>query len=126
MVPKAKISAVWASMADKDLIGIVQPLKDIVSDWYVGFITDNLRCAKIEELENALKACEVKGFHSFENIEEAFDKALNADNEIVLVFGSFYTVSHVMQHAVPNLNMNNSGLSGISTILAHACLNSEC
>ncbi len=125
LAPGAKICAVWASMTDKDLVGIAKPMSEVVCDWYIGKVQDNLRCALNDELETALVSCEAKAIHVFDNINEAFNKALTAVHDLIVVFGSFYTVSQVMSQ-VSHFEMNNGGLSGIEKILPNASVKSEC
>ncbi|MGD9592333.1 MAG: folylpolyglutamate synthase/dihydrofolate synthase family protein [Candidatus Berkiella sp.] len=122
----ANIGAVWASMADKDLINIAKPLRSIVKDWYIGKVQENQRCARVEDLEKALLMCHVKSVYSFHTINEAFEHALNAAHDLIVVFGSFFTVSQVMHEYVVPSQIEMCGISGMLKIPTDACLESEC
>lgn len=109
---KGKILAVWASMADKDLAGIVKPMKALVHEWYIGQISNNQRSAKCNVLRETLLAQQVHSIHAFDSIQEAFEQAQKnaSDQDVIVVFGSFYTVSQIMQSKISHIDMNNGGL----------------
>lgn len=108
-----RVKAVWASMQDKDLAGIVKPMKNIVNEWYIGKIKNNERSASSEQLKKALLACNVNNTYAFETIVDAFKSALQSVSklDIVVVFGSFFTVSQVMEACSLDVNMSHSGLA---------------
>ncbi|MBS0289399.1 MAG: bifunctional folylpolyglutamate synthase/dihydrofolate synthase [Proteobacteria bacterium] len=108
---KRKIVAVWASMADKDLSGIVEPMKAIVQRWYIGKVGIE-RGAKTHALKLALHSHQINNINEFETILEAFSSALAKvnENELLLVFGSFYTVSQIMHTYLTQNIFQNNGL----------------
>ncbi|QIW15954.1 bifunctional folylpolyglutamate synthase/dihydrofolate synthase [Pasteurellaceae bacterium RH1A] len=90
-----KIYAVFSVLKDKDLSGIVEPLAQIIDEWHcVGL--DNYRGQSGEEVLTKLKIelPQAKA-QRYPNIATAtqhlFEQA--GSNDIVLVFGSFYTVA---------------------------------
>jgi len=107
----AKTFAVFAMLADKDVKGVVSELINEVDAWYVANI-DNVRGAFAKDLAIIIKelnpnavvnlfsdsaqayrqAClDLKGTITTQNCNE-----MN-ENDKIVVFGSFYTVSNVMQ-----------------------------
>ena len=107
----AKTVAVFAMLADKDVQGVVEALLNEFDTWYVSGI-DHVRGALPEDLANTIHklnpSAEVK---TFIDATEAYQqacvdiKATNTkesciqvnENDKIVVFGSFYTVSNVMQ-----------------------------
>lgn len=91
------IVAVFAALADKDIDGLVAPLCARVEHWYLGGLADVPRAADPLSIATTLynrganASCHesiAAGFFA------ALDNALGAD--VVLVFGSFHTVSAVL------------------------------
>lgn len=95
---KKKLFAVWASLEDKDLAQIVAPLLGRVSDWFVGGLGNVSRAAAINLLAETLQAKGVTNVSAYESIWDAFIAAKHqaAAEDMILVFGSFYTVSGVL------------------------------
>ena len=90
--------AVASVLADKDWAGIVAPLADVFDDWQIAEISDNERATKGQTLLEVLyNAGLSSSLH--ETLEEAFLNALNqaATDDVVVVFGSFYSVSAVLK-----------------------------
>ncbi|MFI4918270.1 MAG: bifunctional tetrahydrofolate synthase/dihydrofolate synthase [Legionellales bacterium] len=95
-----KIHAVFSALKDKDIIGLINPLKDYVDCWYPAQI-DPLSCAraaeadfllaKLREAEIFVEICYNSPIIAF---EAAFKQAMAGD--IIVVYGSFFTVSDVM------------------------------
>lgn len=97
--PQGQTIAVFAMLADKDIQGVVQAVKEEIDQWYIAGI-DNLRGASELELaaivtENDADA-EIK---TFQNSDIAYQQACidAGENDKIVVFGSFYTVASVMQ-----------------------------
>lgn len=96
--------AVLGVMQDKDLPGMLHHLKGRVDHYYVCDLPTP-RAAAANEVAQMIRA---SGFvedseHSIEcftSAAAAYEKARSkvADNDRILVFGSFYTVAAVMQH----------------------------
>ena len=90
--------AVASVLADKDWAGIVAPLADVFDGWQIAEISDNERATKGQTLLEVLyNAGLSSSLH--ETLEEAFLNALNqaATDDVVVVFGSFYSVSAVLK-----------------------------
>ncbi|WJF91727.1 bifunctional tetrahydrofolate synthase/dihydrofolate synthase [Paraburkholderia bonniea] len=99
--------AVFGAMRDKDLAGVIAHLKGEIDHWCVTALPTT-RAATAAELENALhdagvnpKADETNGsIKGFASPAEAFQDALSraAENDRIVVFGSFHTVAGVMAY----------------------------
>lgn len=96
--PQKRIIAVWASMADKDLASIVSPLIAQVSMWCVAAIPGVPRAASVCQLANVLEAAGVREIFRDASVSAAFHRALAkaTQEDLVLVFGSFYTVAALL------------------------------
>ena len=94
-----KTIAIFAMLADKDIPGVVEAVKDEIDRWYIAGI-EHVRGAPAKELAaivtKALPAADVK---AFDTIAQAYAQACIdiAENDKIIVFGSFFTVSNVMQ-----------------------------
>lgn len=90
-----KIIAVVAMLADKDISNTLMPFNDVIDDWYIAQLSVP-RAASVEVM-----AAELTNFtdsiNYFDNITQAFkianQKAQSTD--LILVFGSFYTVAEI-------------------------------
>jgi dihydrofolate synthase/folylpolyglutamate synthase len=94
--------AVFGSMRDKDIAGVVRHLKGEIDHWCVTDLPLP-RAAKAEELEHVLRDVGVtdgpdSSVTRFESPAAAFQDALKraTENDRILVFGSFVTVAGVM------------------------------
>ncbi|WP_114812833.1 bifunctional tetrahydrofolate synthase/dihydrofolate synthase [Paraburkholderia kururiensis] len=94
--------AVFGSMRDKDIAGVVRHLKSEIDHWCVTDLPLP-RAAKAEELEHVLRDAGVtdgpdSSVARFESPAAAFQDALKraTENDRILVFGSFVTVAGVM------------------------------
>lgn len=96
--------AVFSALADKDLSGIIAPLRELIDLWLIAPL-DNPRALDLAGLEAALKSQNIVNFQSFNDIAAASQAAhqqAKEDDQIV-VFGSFFTVSAYLeaQHRRP-------------------------
>lgn len=100
-----KTFAVFAMLADKDIKGVIEAVKGEIDGWYVADI-DHVRGALASDLAEIIErttpnAC-IKVFNCAENayrqacIDIETYKDVN-ENDKIIVFGSFFTVSAVMQ-----------------------------
>ena len=89
--------AVVGMLADKDILGNLQPLLTQINQWQVGSITA-ARGADAALLTEKLQQLGVKRYHSHASIELAYQHALKESGPLdrLVVFGSFYTVSAVL------------------------------
>jgi dihydrofolate synthase/folylpolyglutamate synthase len=99
MAPTGKVFAVFAMLRDKDIAGVVRALKGQVDLWLVAGIGQP-RGASAEEL---LRVMEQEGWpqcaEAFPSVAEAYRYACAkaAEDDKILIFGSFYTVAEAMQ-----------------------------
>ncbi|MDI1361544.1 bifunctional tetrahydrofolate synthase/dihydrofolate synthase [Methylotenera sp.] len=96
---QGKTIAVFAMLADKDMQGVVQAVKDEIDLWYITGI-DNVRGASAEDLAKIVSEVAPNAkFKIFQNASNAYQQACIdvTENDKILVFGSFYTVASVMQ-----------------------------
>ena len=94
--------AVFAMLADKDIEGVIDAVKKHVDEWLVGGIAA-ARGADAATLADALARSAVYGHVSqHATIADAYAQACGeaAENDRILVFGSFYTVAAVMSARV--------------------------
>ncbi|MEW6981741.1 bifunctional tetrahydrofolate synthase/dihydrofolate synthase [Colwelliaceae bacterium 6471] len=90
-----KVYAVVGMLADKDIENTLKPLGEIVSHWYLASL--QVPRAADANLVSEKIAAVSSHFNCFDNVTQAFTMATkNAEaTDLVLVFGSFYTVAEV-------------------------------
>lgn len=102
-----KTIAVFAMLADKDIQGVVEAVKDVIDAWYIAGI-DHVRGAAVNELsaiiEKVLPDADIK---TFDSVAQAYEQACIdiSENDKIIVFGSFFTVSNVMQVIESSTNL---------------------
>ena len=96
-----RIISIVGMLQDKDCSGTFSTLNGIVDEY--NFVPlECYRAASIEKLQssyqNSIKTKEVI-VNCFQNIEQAYKNIINRinDSDIIIVFGSFYTVSDFLQ-----------------------------
>ena len=91
--------ALSAVMADKDVAGLIEPLKDYVDAWFVANLNNNSRALAAEKFSDALVEQGISMVSISKNLRQAFRRALSmmTVDDRLLVFGSFFTVAEVMQ-----------------------------
>lgn len=96
-LPHARILAVFAALADKDIDGMVAPLAPLVSRWYVSGLAAP-RAARAEQLAGVLynRNCH---YCRCDDVQASFARAHGdlAGDDMLVVFGSFYTVGGVLE-----------------------------
>ena len=104
LVPqKGRLLAVVGMMADKDIIGTLQPMIPLVRAWFPCSIPEQLRAATEGNLEallyNAGAAANGEVYCCSSPLS-AFEKALQhaGEGDRVVVFGSFFTVGPILEH----------------------------
>ncbi|ELR63751.1 Dihydrofolate synthase [Photobacterium marinum] len=92
---RQRIHAVVAMLHDKDIAATMAEMKDIVDVWYPASL-EGPRAAKAEEIISHLEGEQA----AFDSPEQAYDAALAQaeSDDMVIVFGSFYTVGQVSSH----------------------------
>ena len=99
----ARIIAVIAVMADKDIQDMARNLESSTDIWYIAELAVP-RGLGLVKLEEALHGCGFKtALNSFANVETAYREACRNANkgDLVLVTGSFYTVAEIRAFTTP-------------------------
>ncbi len=96
-----KIHAVFAMMKDKDIVGVIDIIKPVITDWFLSPLT-NPRAASESLMQTHFNACHLTdvnvGFKNFSAaLQAAETKAKQGD--LILVFGSFILVSEYLLKA---------------------------
>ena len=92
-----KRTAVFSVLADKDIDGVLDIVKDQFDEWHIAPL-DVPRGMTAEALVRKLAEHGIENVKVFENIEKAYRAALEkaGENDRIVVFGSFHTVAAVM------------------------------
>lgn len=96
---KGQTLAVFSMLADKDIAGVIDAIKPEISRWYIAEIP-NIRAAKVTELEKLiLSRSPAAPIARHGDLSEAFSQACleASENDRIIIFGSFFTVSEIMQ-----------------------------
>jgi dihydrofolate synthase/folylpolyglutamate synthase len=91
--------AVFAMLADKDIVGVIQAVKNEIDDWYVASI-DHSRGALATDLASMIvEITPEANIKTFDLANDAYQQACMdaGENDKIIVFGSFFTVSSVMK-----------------------------
>ena len=93
-----KIFAIFSILENKDLKRVLMPFLDIVDEWNISEINDS-RSQKIDVIETKLR--EYKNpvsINKFSSLTRAFENAQKKCNvnDNIIIFGSFLTVSEIM------------------------------
>lgn len=102
--PQQRIFAVFSALKDKDLGGIVQPLDGLIDHWYCAGL-NGVRGQTAQSIAGQLQAqLPLADCRCFDNVANAAEAAFQCagQNDIILVFGSFYTVGDFWQWLHPN------------------------
>ncbi|OIR12443.1 bifunctional protein FolC [mine drainage metagenome] len=103
-----KTFAVFAMLADKDIRGVVEAVKADIDLWYVASI-DDVRGASATDVATIITEVQPSAVVKiFDRAEAAYLQACidieacidYAENDKIVVFGSFFTVSSVMQSLI--------------------------
>ena len=90
--------AVFAMLRDKDIAGVIGAVKDRIDSWFVAG-TEGPRAADASALREELaRAGVVETVSTCANVVDAYAQACDraAENDRILVFGSFYTVAAIL------------------------------
>ena len=92
-----KRTAVFSILADKDIDGVLDIVKDQFDEWHIAPL-DVPRGMMPDALVRKLSEHGIENVKVFENIEKAYRAALEkaGENDRIVVFGSFHTVAAVM------------------------------
>ncbi len=91
--------AVFAGLSDKDRAGVIDVLRDHVDAWHVAAL-DGPRADSLEHVREALASHLPADTAWHESVEAALEAAVaaTAEEDRILVFGSFHTVSKALQY----------------------------
>ena len=95
--PGKKFHAVFSVLKDKDVDEILMQLKGVFESWHISEST-NERALKVKELSEN-KFFNIEKPKIYDNIMNAFNGAINnnrLDDEIIVVFGSSYTIAPIL------------------------------
>lgn len=104
---QGKTYAVFAMLADKDIRGVIEAVNNEIDVWYVASI-DHARGASASVLAKYIAQVNPQAkIYQFDTVTQAFQQACRAleacedahENDKIITFGSFFTVSAVMQKA---------------------------
>lgn len=105
---KGKTIAVFAMLADKDIKAVIDAVKSEIDSWYVAGI-EHIRGCPANELA-ALLATILPNAQPkiFDTVAQAYAQACidMTENDKIIVFGSFFTVSNVMQVIEQSTNLS--------------------
>lgn len=92
-----KRTAVFSILADKDIDGVLDIVKDQFDEWHIAPL-DVPRGMTADAFVRKLSEHGIENVKVFENIEKAYRAALEkaGENDRIVVFGSFHTVAAVM------------------------------
>ena len=91
-----RTSAVFAALADKDVVGIVDALASMVDDWFLAGLHDaGMRGLHVAAFAQRLVDTEAEGGATFSIVDQALAAALTQSRggDRILVFGSFHTAA---------------------------------
>ncbi len=93
-----ELVAVVGMLADKDITNTLTPFKSVIKHWYFGSLHVP-RGTQATELASKLENIANQSSYTYDCVAEAYEAAgANLGNQQrILVFGSFYTVSKILQ-----------------------------
>lgn len=92
-----KVHAVFSALKDKDIFNLIMPLKDCVDYWYPAQL-ENKRAVSADLLIRILRDAAISVEFCYNDPLIAFEAAFKQSrpNDLIVVYGSFFTVSHVV------------------------------
>jgi len=106
-----EINVVLGILSDKDVYSIVEPFSSVVNNWFVGTINSE-RGMNAEEIKYRIKSLfkDNLNIKTFNSISSAFNYGKNkqTSNSLLLVYGSFYTVSEVIKANISSSARKNA------------------
>lgn len=97
--PETQVYAVFSALVDKDLNGIVQPLTGIIDHWYCAGLAGYRGQSGTDVANKLQRQLPHADCHIFAQVNQAALAAFEHANaqDIILIFGSFFTVADFMQ-----------------------------
>ncbi|WP_131782989.1 bifunctional tetrahydrofolate synthase/dihydrofolate synthase [Legionella gresilensis] len=110
--PNIRVHAVFSAFADKDIVGMIKPLKVYVHAWYPALLPGE-RAAQANQLISALTANEINLNICYNSPFLAYQAACKeADgHDLIVVFGSFIIVGAILSASLNESNYFNNSLS---------------
>jgi dihydrofolate synthase/folylpolyglutamate synthase len=95
----ARVHAVYGALADKDVEGVASALSDVADAWYLGGLAVP-RGLSAQALQDRLSAVALPTVAAFSTVTAALDAAISSadPDDLVIAFGSFYTVADVRDY----------------------------
>ncbi|HMT92114.1 bifunctional tetrahydrofolate synthase/dihydrofolate synthase [uncultured Thiothrix sp.] len=92
-----KTFVIFSILADKDIDGVIQSLRDKVDEWHI-FPLDSPRAASLSTLESAFASVSLHNFQVYSDISHAWKTLTTKTASIdrVVIFGSFLVVSQAL------------------------------
>ena len=92
--PNTKVYAVYGALADKDVQGVARAMASVVDHWFVTGL-DVPRGLSADDLAKHFDECGLSVAGSYPLVADALAQATQQanDHDIVIVFGSFFTVA---------------------------------
>ncbi|MGL6036586.1 MAG: bifunctional tetrahydrofolate synthase/dihydrofolate synthase, partial [Legionella sp.] len=92
-----KVHAVFSALKDKDISGLIEPLKSVVDHWYPAQL-DTKRAVSSDKLLLLFQDAELFPELCYNSPHIAFIEAQKRAQlgDLIVVFGSFFTVSQIM------------------------------
>ncbi len=91
-----RIHAIFSMMKDKDIAGVLELMKPVVSDWFFAPLPQNPRAISVEKMRELFSKSGISAANTnFQNFTQAFATAKHnaKSGDLILVFGSFFLVS---------------------------------
>jgi dihydrofolate synthase / folylpolyglutamate synthase len=94
-----RVLGVFSMLGDKDIRGALESIAPRIRHWFIAPL-DSDRAAPPEMLRSAILSLSEAPMEVATDIRSAADRALSmaADNDLVVVFGSFIAVGDIMKH----------------------------
>ncbi|MGQ3887720.1 bifunctional tetrahydrofolate synthase/dihydrofolate synthase [Legionella sp. CNM-1927-20] len=107
-----KVHAVFSALADKDIIGMIKPLKDYVQYWYPALLPGK-RAAQAKQLISSLAANEINLNICYNSPFLAYQAACKEaeGHDLIVVFGSFIIVGAILSASLNEGNYFNNSFS---------------
>lgn len=89
--------AVFSALKDKDILGLIKPLKNCINQWYLAQL-DNPRAPSKDYLLSIAKKAEILAEICYTSPLVAFEEAMMRaePGDLIVVYGSFFTVGHIL------------------------------
>lgn len=96
-INKKKIHVIFSALKDKDIKEIIAPMVLIAHDWHVAEI-QHKRAAKIEVISSVIKEYSEKSCTIHSSLAKAYQEVLAKveNDDMIVVYGSFFTVSEIL------------------------------